>query len=151
VSEQQESFWDRLIGGTQGGPDSQRKEKVLHYIIHRLKRGHKPPRGAKRRVRAPQLHPVRDRGDPYQPRAGARRQGAHGGGVRERGTGSRRALRFSFLKLLLTYSGNILEGKFPELRIARVQSGGVGSGHSTFEANDQGQRSRWLVRRESLR
>jgi hypothetical protein len=37
VSEQQESFWDRLIGGTQGGgPDSERKEKVLHYIIHRL-------------------------------------------------------------------------------------------------------------------
>ena len=36
MSEQQESFWDRLIGGMQGGPDSQRKEKVLHYIIHRL-------------------------------------------------------------------------------------------------------------------
>ena len=36
MSEQQESFWDRLIGGTQGGPDSERKEKVLHYIIHRL-------------------------------------------------------------------------------------------------------------------
>jgi hypothetical protein len=32
----QESFWDRLIGGTGGGPDSEREEKVLQYIIHRL-------------------------------------------------------------------------------------------------------------------
>ena len=36
MAEQEESFWDRLTGRTQGGPDSERKEKVLHYIIHRL-------------------------------------------------------------------------------------------------------------------
>jgi hypothetical protein len=34
---ERESFWDTLIGGTQGGgPESERKEKVLQYIIHRL-------------------------------------------------------------------------------------------------------------------
>ena len=36
---EQGSFWDTLIGGTGEGPEAQRKEKVLQYIIHRLKAG----------------------------------------------------------------------------------------------------------------
>lgn len=34
---EQKSFWDTLIGGTGEGPEAERKEKVLQYIIHRLK------------------------------------------------------------------------------------------------------------------
>ena len=34
---EQGSFWDTLIGGTGEGPEAGRKEKVLQYIIHRLK------------------------------------------------------------------------------------------------------------------
>jgi hypothetical protein len=37
VTEQEGSFWDTLIGGTGEGPEAQRKEKVLRYIVHRLK------------------------------------------------------------------------------------------------------------------
>src|SRR5215217_2726763 len=36
---EQGSFWDTLIGGTGEGPEAGRKEKVLQYIIHRLKGG----------------------------------------------------------------------------------------------------------------
>jgi hypothetical protein len=34
---EQGSFWETLIGGTGEGPEAERKEKVLQYIIHRLK------------------------------------------------------------------------------------------------------------------
>jgi glutaredoxin-related protein len=34
---EQKSFWDTFIGGTGEGPEAGRKEKVLQYIIHRLK------------------------------------------------------------------------------------------------------------------
>ena len=34
---EQKSFWYTLIGGTGEGPEAERKEKVLQYIIHRLK------------------------------------------------------------------------------------------------------------------
>ena len=34
---EQKSFWDTLIGSTGEGPEAERKEKVLQYIIHRLK------------------------------------------------------------------------------------------------------------------
>ena len=34
---EQGTFWATLIGGTGEGPEAQRKEKVLQYIIHRLK------------------------------------------------------------------------------------------------------------------
>ena len=34
---EQGSFWETLIGGTGEGPKAERKEKVLHYVIHRLK------------------------------------------------------------------------------------------------------------------
>ena len=37
MTEQEGSFWDTLIGGTGEGPEAQRKEKVLRYIVHRLK------------------------------------------------------------------------------------------------------------------
>jgi hypothetical protein len=36
---EQGSFWETLIGGTGEGPEAERKEKVLQYIIHRLKAG----------------------------------------------------------------------------------------------------------------
>jgi len=36
---EQGSFWETLIGGTGEGPEAVRKEKVLQYIIHRLKAG----------------------------------------------------------------------------------------------------------------
>ena len=34
---EQGSLWETLIGGTGEGPQEERKEKVLHYVIHRLK------------------------------------------------------------------------------------------------------------------
>jgi hypothetical protein len=34
---EQGSFWVTLIGGTGEGPEEERKEKVLQYVIHRLK------------------------------------------------------------------------------------------------------------------
>jgi len=36
---EQGSFWETLIGGTGEGPEAERKHKVLHYVIHRLKAG----------------------------------------------------------------------------------------------------------------
>ena len=36
---EQGSSWETLIGGTGEGPEAERKEKVLQYIIHRLKAG----------------------------------------------------------------------------------------------------------------
>ena len=34
---EQGSFWETWIGGTGEGSEAERKEKVLQYIIHRLK------------------------------------------------------------------------------------------------------------------
>jgi len=34
---EQASFWETLIAGTGEGPEAERKQKVLHYVIHRLK------------------------------------------------------------------------------------------------------------------
>ena len=39
MTEQEGSFWNTLIGGTGEGPEAERKEKVLQYIVHRLKEG----------------------------------------------------------------------------------------------------------------
>ena len=33
---EQGSLWERLSGSTLEGPDSERKQKVLHYITYRL-------------------------------------------------------------------------------------------------------------------
>ena len=34
---EQGSFWETLIGGTGERPQAERKQKVLQYVIHRLK------------------------------------------------------------------------------------------------------------------
>ena len=36
---EQGSFWETLMVGTGEGPEAERKQKVLRYVIHRLKGG----------------------------------------------------------------------------------------------------------------
>jgi hypothetical protein len=36
---EQGSFWETLMVGTGDGPQAERKQKVLRYVIHRLKKG----------------------------------------------------------------------------------------------------------------
>ena len=33
---EQGTFWERLSGSTREGPNSEREQKVLHYMTHRL-------------------------------------------------------------------------------------------------------------------
>jgi hypothetical protein len=56
-------------------------------------------------------------------------------------------VRFVVLYMVLPLSTNAVEVEFSDVRIAPVQSEGTGAGHSALDANDKGQRSRWLVRR----